>query len=104
VLRRIFGPKRKEVTGGWRRLHNEEFHNLYTSLNVIKVIKWENLKERDHAEDLGINGKIVLECILGKYGGGFGLDSPASGQRPLAGSYEHGNDPSGSIKDEESVD
>jgi len=69
VLRRIFGPKRKEVTGGWRRLHNEEFHNLYTSLNVIKVIKWENLKERDHAEDLGINGKIVLECILGKYGG-----------------------------------
>jgi hypothetical protein len=32
VLRRIFGPKREEVAGGWRRLHNEELHNLYTSL------------------------------------------------------------------------
>jgi hypothetical protein len=37
VLRRIFGPKRKEVKGGWRRLHNEELHNLYTSLNIIRV-------------------------------------------------------------------
>jgi hypothetical protein len=36
VLRRIFGPKREEVAGGWRRLHNEELHNLYTSLNIIK--------------------------------------------------------------------
>jgi hypothetical protein len=39
VLRRIFGPKREEVTGGWRRLHNEELHNLYTSANIIIVIK-----------------------------------------------------------------
>jgi hypothetical protein len=39
VLRRIFGPKREEVSGGWRRLHNEELHNLYTSLNIIKVIR-----------------------------------------------------------------
>jgi hypothetical protein len=38
VLRRIFGPKREEVTGGWRRLHNEELHNLYTSPNIIRVI------------------------------------------------------------------
>jgi hypothetical protein len=34
VLRRIFGPKRSEVAGGWRRLHNEELHNLYTSPNI----------------------------------------------------------------------
>jgi hypothetical protein len=34
VLRRIFGPKREEVAGGWRRLHNEELHNLYTSPNI----------------------------------------------------------------------
>jgi hypothetical protein len=35
VLRRIFGPKREEVAGSWRRLHNEELHNLYASLDVI---------------------------------------------------------------------
>jgi hypothetical protein len=39
VLRRIFGPKRVEVVGGCRRLHNEEFHNLYPSSYVVKVIK-----------------------------------------------------------------
>jgi hypothetical protein len=39
VLRRIFGPKREEEAGGWRRLHNEELHNLYDSPNVIRVIK-----------------------------------------------------------------
>jgi hypothetical protein len=38
VLRRIFGPKREEVTGGWRRLHNEELHNLHASLNIVKVM------------------------------------------------------------------
>jgi hypothetical protein len=39
VLRRIFGPKREEVAGGWRRVHNEELHNLYASPNIIRVIK-----------------------------------------------------------------
>jgi hypothetical protein len=39
VLRRIFGPKREEVVGGWRKLHNEELHNLSTSLDIIRVIK-----------------------------------------------------------------
>jgi hypothetical protein len=39
VLRRIFGPKRDEVTGGWRKLHNEELHNFYSSPNVIKMVK-----------------------------------------------------------------
>jgi hypothetical protein len=39
VLRTIFGPKREEVAGDWRRLHNEELHNLYASSNVIMVIK-----------------------------------------------------------------
>jgi uncharacterized membrane protein len=38
VLRRIFGPKRDEVTGDWRKLHNEELHNLYISANVIRMI------------------------------------------------------------------
>jgi hypothetical protein len=39
VLRRIFGPKREEVAGGWRRLHNKELHDLYASPNVIRVKK-----------------------------------------------------------------
>jgi hypothetical protein len=39
VLRRIFGRKREEVTGGWRRLHTEELHNLYSSPNIIRMIK-----------------------------------------------------------------
>jgi hypothetical protein len=39
VLRRILGPKRDEVTGKWRRLHDEELNDLYSSLNIIRVIK-----------------------------------------------------------------
>ena len=39
VLRRIFGPKRDEVTGEWRKLHNEELNNLYCSPNIVRVIK-----------------------------------------------------------------
>jgi hypothetical protein len=39
MLGRIVGPKREEVAGGWRRLHNEEHHNLYTLPNIIRVIK-----------------------------------------------------------------
>jgi hypothetical protein len=45
VLRRIFGPKREEVAGGWRRLHNEELHNLYASQNIIRVIRSRRLVE-----------------------------------------------------------
>jgi hypothetical protein len=39
VLRRIFGPKRDEVTGGWRKLHNKELHDLYSSASIIRMIK-----------------------------------------------------------------
>jgi hypothetical protein len=44
VLRRIFGPKRDEVTGGWRKLHNEELHNLYVSQSIIRVIKSKRMR------------------------------------------------------------
>jgi hypothetical protein len=44
VLRRIFGPKREEVAGGLRRLHNEELHNLYTSTNIIMVTKSRRMR------------------------------------------------------------
>jgi hypothetical protein len=39
VLRRIFEPRRKEAAGGWRRIHNEELHSMYTSRNLSRVIK-----------------------------------------------------------------
>jgi hypothetical protein len=39
MLRRIFGPRSDEVTGDWRKLHNEELHNLYSSPNIIRMIK-----------------------------------------------------------------
>jgi hypothetical protein len=44
VLRRIFGPKGDEVTGGWRKLHNEELHNLYSSPSIIRMIKSERIR------------------------------------------------------------
>jgi hypothetical protein len=44
VLRRIFGPKREEVAGGWGRLHNEELHNLYASPNIIPAIKSRKMR------------------------------------------------------------
>jgi hypothetical protein len=48
VLRRIFGPKRDEVTGGWRKLHNEELHNLYSSPSTIRVIKSRRIRRAGH--------------------------------------------------------
>jgi hypothetical protein len=48
VLRRIFGPKRCGVTGGWRKLHNEEFHNLYSSPSIIRIIKSRRMRWAGH--------------------------------------------------------
>jgi hypothetical protein len=44
VLGRIFGPKREEVVGGWRRLHNEELHNLFASSDIIRSIKSRRMR------------------------------------------------------------
>jgi hypothetical protein len=48
VLRRIFGPKRDEVTGGWRKLYNEELHNLYSSASIIRMIKSRRMRWTGH--------------------------------------------------------
>jgi hypothetical protein len=55
VLRRISGPKREEVAGGWRRLRNEELHDLYTSTNVVKVVNSMRMRWAGHVER---NGEI----------------------------------------------
>jgi hypothetical protein len=47
-FKRIFGPKRDEMSGGWRRLHNEECHNLYSSSNIIGVIKSRRMRWEGH--------------------------------------------------------
>jgi len=87
VLRSIFGSKRDELTGEWRKLHNTELNDLYPSFNIIRVIisrrmRWPGMKhvwgrgemytgfwcgnprERDHLEDPGIDGRIILRWIF----------------------------------------
>jgi hypothetical protein len=53
VLRTIYGPKRKEMAGGWRRLHNEELHNLYASPNIIRVINSRTMRWARHVARKG---------------------------------------------------
>jgi hypothetical protein len=53
VLRRIFGPKRDEVTGAWRKLHNEELHDLYSSPRIIRIIKSRRMRWAGHVARIG---------------------------------------------------
>jgi hypothetical protein len=53
VLRRIFGPKRDEVIGGWRKLHNEELHNLYSSPSKIRMIESMRMRWAGHVARMG---------------------------------------------------
>jgi hypothetical protein len=89
VLRRIFEPKRDEVTGEWRKLHNEELHNLYSSPDIIRQVKSRRIRwvghvacmgeerkvykvlvgkpeGKNHLEDQGVGGKMGSEWILGR--------------------------------------
>jgi hypothetical protein len=92
VLCRIFGPKGDEVKGEWRKLRNEDLHDLYCSPTIVWVIKsrmrrevhlarmeegeackgylWENLRERDHWGYPGVDGRTILRWIFKKYGVG----------------------------------
>jgi hypothetical protein len=53
LMRRLFGPKRDEVTGGWRKVHNEELHKLYSSPNIIIMIKQNKIKWARHVACMG---------------------------------------------------
>jgi hypothetical protein len=82
VLRKIFGRKRDEVTGEWRKLHDEELYDLYSSQYIIRGMEsrrmrsaahvactgtgswWENPRDKDRFVDLDLDGKIILKCIL----------------------------------------
>jgi len=72
VLRRIFGPWRDEVTGEWRRMHNEELNDFYCSPNIVRVIKWRRMRWAGHVARMG-EERGVYRVLVGK----------AEGKRPL---------------------
>jgi hypothetical protein len=65
VLRRVFSPKREEVVGGWKRLHNEELHNFYTSSNTIRVIKSRIMRWAGLAAHMG-EMRNIYKILTGK--------------------------------------
>ena len=75
VLRRISGPKRDEVTEEWRKLHNEELNNLYSSPNIVRVIKSRRIRWAGHVECMG-EGRGVYRVLVGKPDGRRPLGRP----------------------------
>jgi len=65
VLRRIFGPRKDEVTGECRRLHNEELNDLYPSHNIVRVIKWRRMRWAGHVAHMG-EDRWVYRVLVGK--------------------------------------
>jgi hypothetical protein len=65
VLRRIFGPKRDEVTGEWRKLHNEELNCLYSLPNTGRVVKSRRMRWAGHVASMG-EGRGVYRVLVGK--------------------------------------
>jgi len=75
VLRRIFGPRWNEVTGEWRRLHNEELNDLYSSPNIVRVIKWRRMRWAGHVSRIG-EERGVYRVLVGKPEGRSPLGRP----------------------------
>jgi hypothetical protein len=74
VLRRIFGPKREE-DGSWRKLHNDEFHSLYSSPNIVRVIKSRRMKWAGHVARKG-EGRVIYRVLVGRLEGKSPLGRP----------------------------
>jgi len=72
VLRRIFGPRRDEVMGEWRRMHNKELNDLYPSPNIVWVIKSRRMRWAGHVASMG-EERVVYRVLVGK----------PEGRRPL---------------------
>jgi hypothetical protein len=68
VLRRIFGPKRDDVTGEWRKLHNEELHDLYSSPSIIRIMKARRMRWAGHVERMG-EKRNAYRLLVGKLEG-----------------------------------
>ena len=69
VLRRIFGPRRDEVTGEWRRLHNEELNDLYSSPNIVRVMKSRRMRWAENVARIGEERgvyRVLVEKSEGK--------------------------------------
>jgi hypothetical protein len=127
VLSRIFGHKRDEETGEWRKLHNETRNDIYPSPNIVRVIKsrrmrWAghvaSMEERkgvyrvlvrkpegiDHLGDPDIDGRIILRWIFRKWDVGVWTGSSWLGLGTVGVHCEYGNEPSGAIKCGEFLD
>jgi hypothetical protein len=72
---RIFGPKRDDVTGGWRKLHNEELHNLYSSPRIIRMIKSRRMRWAEHVVRMG-EKRNTCRILVGKPEGKIPLGRP----------------------------
>jgi hypothetical protein len=73
VLRRILGPKRDEVTGEWRKLHNEELHSWYSSPDIIRQVKSRRMRWAGHVARMG-EDKKVYKVLVGKLKGNDHLE------------------------------
>src|SRR5215469_3858533 len=75
VFRRVFGPKRDEVTGEWRKLHNEELRDLYSLPNIVRVVKSGRMRWAGHVERMG-ERRGVHRVLVGKSEGKRQLGRP----------------------------
>ena len=120
VLWRIFGSKRNKVKGKWRKLHNEELNDLYSSPSIVQVITLRRMRWAGHVTHVG-ERRGIYRVLVGKPGGkrpfgrprhrwednngssgsgmwGYRLDRAGSGYGEVVGTCECSNEPSGSTK------
>jgi hypothetical protein len=101
VLRKIFGPK-KEEDGSWRKLHNDELHDLYSSPNIVRVIKSRRMSRAGHVARIG-EGRVAYRVLVRRPEGKRPLGRPRCRwedniKRDLGEICEHGDEPSGSVR------